>query len=388
MSISYSGIVGYGKVTLPSVEGWSKSTNIIKDPPKSITTRKIDKVGDTMSIQTQLSESGDRFYENINYYARGVDPMISVSYQNTGSNGGLNPGVDGLNGASSQKGRAFLPYRVARDGAFRPPIQPPETLLPLSRLPRLVTSATTNVVNPDFTRRIRDCGTDQNTRQVKPSTLVVSCSAPVGFIEKNTVAPELVTKSIRPILETFVNLNKSANDGGARARQHVIDVAEPIELSRNRPIGEATTNPSDSRRDVNARHDVIERTSRIRPVGEATTNKSGIIERRDLNATYSPVVNIKQSSVKATNVWAAKSGVTRDLIGVKRDIEHKRPRYIGHETNKAAVWGPPAAEWGAKTVVDRSASLRAKIQPGGYEGHAAVPRVTTSVPHKTLTKVR
>ena len=48
--LSYSGIVGYGKVTLPSVESWGTNMNILQDPPKSIVTRRIDRVGETSSI--------------------------------------------------------------------------------------------------------------------------------------------------------------------------------------------------------------------------------------------------------------------------------------------------------------------------------------------------
>ena len=48
--ISYSGITNYGKCTLPSVESWNTNMNILRDPPKSVTTRRIDKVGETNSL--------------------------------------------------------------------------------------------------------------------------------------------------------------------------------------------------------------------------------------------------------------------------------------------------------------------------------------------------
>ena len=50
MSISYSGLTNYGKLTLPSVVGGLGSMNILRDPPKSLMTRRIDKVGDTSAI--------------------------------------------------------------------------------------------------------------------------------------------------------------------------------------------------------------------------------------------------------------------------------------------------------------------------------------------------
>lgn len=132
MVFSYSALTNYGKITLPAVEGWNTSNNIIKDPPKSVHTRRIDKVGETPHLNTLLSESGDRVCEAINYYARGVNPMVSVSYgqgqQTTGPN-------------------AYLPYRVIRDGAFRPPITRQQDLVPLSRLPRIWTSMHTLAQN-------------------------------------------------------------------------------------------------------------------------------------------------------------------------------------------------------------------------------------------------
>ena len=55
--LSYSGISNYGKVTLPSVEAGLGSMNILRDPPKSIMTRRIDKVGETSSITEMIDLS-------------------------------------------------------------------------------------------------------------------------------------------------------------------------------------------------------------------------------------------------------------------------------------------------------------------------------------------
>jgi len=156
--ISYSGLVNYGKATLPSVESWGTNANIIRDPPRSVMTRKKEMVGDTSRIAATLAESDDRFCENINYYARGQNPMVSVSYGEAGNNqstGGMGTGT-----------QPYLPYRVARDGAFRPPVWRQEDLLPLSRLPRNLTSVYAKKCNVDFTRRIKDCGGKEGTRDV------------------------------------------------------------------------------------------------------------------------------------------------------------------------------------------------------------------------------
>ena len=85
--LSYSGLVNYGATTLPSVESWGTNMNILRDPPKSIHTRRIDKVGETSSITEMIDASGDRAAEAILVYPRGVNPMVGVSYGNNGGGG-------------------------------------------------------------------------------------------------------------------------------------------------------------------------------------------------------------------------------------------------------------------------------------------------------------
>ena len=137
MSINYNAIVGNkARVTLPSVEAWGTNNNILKDPPKSITTRRIDKVNQDGSINDLMYESGDRFSEALMVYARGSNPMVSVQYSNQ-------------NGAPVKQ-----PYRIIKDGAFRPPILTQEQLLPLSRQPRNLTQVITNKEFVDYSKRV------------------------------------------------------------------------------------------------------------------------------------------------------------------------------------------------------------------------------------------
>lgn len=91
MSISYSGLRNYGKSSLPSVEAGLGSLNILRDPPASKFTRRIDKVGQNNDITQMIQDSGNRVCEGITAYARGVNPFVSVSYQNYGgqSSGGI-----------------------------------------------------------------------------------------------------------------------------------------------------------------------------------------------------------------------------------------------------------------------------------------------------------
>lgn len=172
--LSYSGLVNYGVVTLPSVETWGTNMNILRDPPKSIMTRRIDKVGETSNITELIDESGDRASDAILIYPRGVNPMVSVEYQNRGNNGGQMscPGT-GIGGSAfnTSNQQAKLPYGIIQGGAFRPPIRTQEQLLPLSRQPRIWTSMATLPGFADFSKKMRCPGTVEETIEVKNETL-------------------------------------------------------------------------------------------------------------------------------------------------------------------------------------------------------------------------
>ena len=141
--LSYSGLTNYGKTTLPSVDSWGSNMNILRDPPKAIVTRRIDKVGDNSSITEMIDASGNRACAAIQMLARGVNPSVSVSYSNYG-NGNRGGNLAGLTPTMSTIGaQAKLPYTIMKDGAFRPPVRTAQELMPLSRQPRAWTTAFT-----------------------------------------------------------------------------------------------------------------------------------------------------------------------------------------------------------------------------------------------------
>jgi len=171
-------------MTLPSVEGGFGSMNIIRDPPKSIHTHYKPKVSDTSKITEWVDASGDRVCEGILKYSRGVNPMVSVNYSNNGTNGGqvryMGSGTQTgrtNNRTNLGNGQSFLPYRVMRDGEFRPPIVPPQELLPLSRMPRMVNSLGTNPGSNLSRQEVKslECGTD--LRAVRKELMKV-CAGP------------------------------------------------------------------------------------------------------------------------------------------------------------------------------------------------------------------
>lgn len=199
MSISYHGIVGYGsgRVSLPSVDTWGNNMNILRDPPKSIFTRKIDKVSETSEITQMIQDSGDRACEAINVYARGVNPMVSVSYDNYGNNGGQRSGnlsQQGLNVNGGSGRQAYLPYRIMDKGAFRPPIKDQRDLLPLSRLPRVWTSSFSQPGFADFSKKAM-CPSDigEDYRGVKSTEQML----------KGCVRPTATYQIETPVLENY-----------------------------------------------------------------------------------------------------------------------------------------------------------------------------------------
>lgn len=313
MAISYSGIIGNkGKGTLPSVESWSTDNNILRDPPKSIMTRRIDKVNDDGSLNEMFYHSGDRFAENINVYARGVNPFVSVEYGNVGIPGNGNSGSGTLNGAVGKN-----PYRILDRGAFRPPILRMEQLYPLSRQPRLVTQCFTNKEFVDYTKKIQCPQGPDAYRQVRNETL------------KSFIAPTKTVKFQEPVREhfevkyvvedpihanTFVNKSSKGNiqienqNPVRQAQKEVLQHAftagkkgdgsfqnyihDELELSRNLPEYMNTTNRSSTfKTTLSAEHSHL--LERNLPTHHTVATKFD-------NNNFKPVYNFNQEDLNLT----------------------------------------------------------------------------------------
>ena len=244
MAFSYSGITNYGKTTLPSIESWNTNMSILRDPTKSITTRKIDKVGDNNSITQMIDDSGNRICESINTYARGVNPMVSVSFNNYGNNGGQNSG--NITSVSSKQ-QAYPASTIMRYCEFRPPLIRPVDLLPSSRKPRLFTSVNTQMSSVDFSKKLRECASAEKTKEVKTQMLSAS------------VRPTAVYKLETPISEPFEikyviqpSIKVSGNSGIRtmdRTTQHVLEPTK--EVNRNMVYAFANVNYSDNHKYIN-----------------------------------------------------------------------------------------------------------------------------------------
>jgi hypothetical protein len=240
MSLSYSGLTNYGKATNPSVEMGLGSMNILRDPPRSITTRRIDKVGQTSSLTEMIDESGNRACEAINVYARGVNPCVSVSYGNAGNNGGQRS--SSVFGSSITGGlQAKLPYSIMKDGAFRPPVQTQDQLLPLSRLPRVNTESFTQPGFVDYSKKIECSSGDY--RQIKKDTLK-ACIRPTATYKISQQAIEPF--EIKYVIKNPVKFDSMAGFSGTRTRDLTTqDVKKPTrELHDNILNPDAYSNKS------------------------------------------------------------------------------------------------------------------------------------------------
>lgn len=191
------------RITLGSVESWGSDLGIMKDPPKSIMTRRIDRVGQTQDITQMIDDSGDRACESILVYARGRNPMVSTEYSNYGTAGGQSRQAAGSSGItnstlpSSHAGtQAKLPYTIMRDGAFRPPVLRQEDLLPLSRQPRVWTSS---FANPEFPAYVAKTMMP-NPNEIKAINVdkLQTCARPTSqfSVEKPVLVEGFVVKSV------------------------------------------------------------------------------------------------------------------------------------------------------------------------------------------------
>lgn len=207
-------------VTLPSVE----QVNILRDPPKSITTRRINKVQDDNTITNLIDGSGDRVCESIRVYPRGTNPMVEVSYDNYANNAGI--------GGNRSNRQAYLPYRIMDGGAFRAPIIAPADLLPLSRQPRVHTFATANPGLVDFSKKLA-CGTNSKNNKSHLPWSVPSTQ----YLKKQTVQQMDHRDHIKNIVHSSANTNPVG-------RTKIEYSHKDIDLELNRPYGQGYTNTS------------------------------------------------------------------------------------------------------------------------------------------------
>ena len=364
MSLSYSGLTNYGKATNPSVEMGLGSMNILRDPPRSITTRRIDKVGQTSSLTEMIDDSGNRACEAINVYARGVNPCVSVSYGNAGNNGGQRS--SSVFGSSITGGlQAKLPYTIMKDGAFRPPIQTQDQLLPLSRLPRVNTESFTQPGFVDYSKKIECSSGDY--RQIKKDTLK-ACIRPTATYKISQQAIEPF--EIKYVIKNPVKFDSMAGFSGTRTRDLTTqDVKKPTrELHDNILNPDAYSNKSgktmiNSELGMNTDRyiqDVLYSDVQVNPSGKTMIDgefdmntdryiqdvlHTDVQSNRSKSIHFTPIddvinVNTHTKNINNISYTAPKTGNTKDVY-IHEDIELQRSSLLtsadSHKTQNIHV---------------------------------------------------
>jgi len=383
MAFSYSGITNYGKSTLPSVEGWSTNLNMIRDPTRSITTRRIDKVGDTNAITDSIDGSGDRSCEAILKYTRGVNPMVSISYSNNGNNGGQ--------GIGQNKTQSYSSRTIMKDGAFHPPVMSQEELMPLSRQPRIWTSASTQPGFVDFSKKMRTCGTAQETKEVK-NQILHSFVRPTAVykVQKPIEEPFEVKYVIQPTLKTSATSGIRTMD---RTTQHVIEPTK--EVNRNMVYARTHTNVGTSQ------HYVNNSTKNTDPYTQDTnshsvfsnvgsnlnvTNIEDVIDLSDVktkdlrNIQYNTTVSgTDQSSYIHNNIELSRrlpkyKSHTNTRENIHKTVNHTNTIQLDRNTPLTNMSiNPGNVSRGNSDNSSREYHLAPKLQPGGYIVPTQVP---------------
>ena len=138
----------------------------------------------------------------------------------------------GSSGNTLHSGQAYLPYRVARDGAFRPPIVSPFNLLPLSRMPRTNTSAFTKPGFVDFTKKLACPG--GNYRSIKETTLK-ACIRPTATYRLD--APPVEPFEVKYVIKNPTKFDGQAGVSGIRTQDLTTqDVQEPTKEINTTPV--------------------------------------------------------------------------------------------------------------------------------------------------------
>lgn len=450
MAISYHGIIGNkAKTTLPSAEGgWYKNKNILRDPPKSITTRRIDKVNQDGSLNEMMYHTGDRIAENINVFARGVNPMVAVEYT---SNSGAAVGAPGK-----------LPYRIMNGGAYRPPQLTQEQLLPLSRQNRVVTQAYTNKEYLDYSKTVMCGATTSPTamRQIKDNlkcevtpTKTLNIQMPVKehfelkYIVENptntsasankTAKSNLQIVNRQNVKEALKEINQYAQNSGLQSQGYQNYIHNEIELERNVPSFSASTTKtsamkktlapdyqmlltrntpqyvtsaaksSDIHRTVQADNDIV--LDRNLPAHMMKTNMQGdhvtyleadndmVLERNlpEYAMTANKTDNSRYTAIDRDGELVLDRNLPEYSFRANlSDITHQefiQPDSVKHLASKTYSTGVIANLSNNKTAVDinREVRLPEPLRPGGFDGKSNMrtnDRVTTYNPNYTNNK--
>ena len=312
--ISFDCLSTSRKVTLPSTDMWGTNMNILKDPNKGIFTRRKDKVGETQEILLSQEDSGDRIAECINVYARGVNPMVGVSYNNYGNNGGQSA-------LSRGHGGTKLPYRPE---VFRPPVFRQEDLVPLSRQPRTWFYALTN---PQMPNTIHDMQCPDAKSSIQTKKLYHEAPSNKQYIKE--LPPEMKEDFDRKEVmdKVLFSTDKQTNPSlpSAGSSNEMVSHLDSKHIDRNRAIYEMFSNKTSSAQKNGTDFDLSTlKTQDILRHGSVKTNKGQTSHNQTHMLTESFEKKGIQNRLKGT-VASAKSS----KLGAQSESINREPRKEG-----------------------------------------------------------
>jgi hypothetical protein len=210
----HNAIVGNKFGGLASVDDWTTKgiPNILKNPTISVELPRKSRVGQDNYWLESNEDAGDRLRDTILPFARGVNPMVEVQFQNSGS-------------TLTNNRQTSLPYKIQ---AFRPPIVKQEDVLPLSRLPRLSTAMTTLAKKAS---NVRPYNKSNELKTIRLNVNYNSSKWPKPFRESEQQIVKLSkgfsnASSVRAIdVETRSSL--LSNDGVTKLDSSTIDKTNP-----------------------------------------------------------------------------------------------------------------------------------------------------------------
>lgn len=406
MSISYHGVVGHkSKVTLPSVETWGSNMNILRDPPRSIQTRKIDKVGETSEITQMIQESGDRACEAIMTYARGVNPMVAVSYSNAGNNGGQRVNgfrTGGNTGRNANNAQAYLPYRIMNGGAFRPPARSQRELMPLSRLPRVWTSAFTQPGFVDYSKRAQ-CGSGSADAQT------VSRMEPLRACARPTATYKIETPISEPFEVRYVIKNPTLVEGFSGIKPQAVLGVEMGDITQeivDKPVhANAQMNMGATRmqKDIDLSHLDTHQYVQDTPLhANANANYSQNIQSTSIDELFtvdtdSNIKNQLNISYDVNKIGYSKHDYIHDDPELARNLPYHQAstnigqtevyhravsdpvqerKYTSNRPLASATTNRGARHQTVNNISSRHYNLKPTVTPGGYVPNASRPMVT------------
>lgn len=378
--LSNSGLINYGKVTLPSVGNWGTNMNIVKDPPKSIMTKRKIKVGQDVSINDMIDQSGDRSCEAINKFARGVNPSVSVSYTNYGNNGGQRGA--GMNNTT----HASLPYKIMKDGAFRPPMRTLEELLPVSRQRIPVFGGNSYKQDVDYSKsRPNGCNNrilkDILTLDIKPTRTYKKQSKlvepfDVKYIVKkalNTSATSAKNDKSKYVYNNHLNTTKNIKD--VLAKQTTTNKSKKTNLNNNHLNTEnftqnvlktsATSRKSNKRMNKRVEHESLPHSFKDVKSTNYTAPKSRKLEK--LMETFNAENSMK--NIKHTIEYNAPKTKSKNVRFAQKDIVLARNTPLTSKTS---------SKGGHKFVNSQRSEFKLppKIKAGGFTNNGVKPVVS------------